>query len=354
MAGSAIWRELRDAGFTRLVGRAAADLDLRDRSATFRFFEAVRPQCVLLAAGRVGGILATATRPVDFLSDNLRVQVNVLDAALALGVERLLFVGSAASYPAEAGGPMPERSLLTGPLDRTSNSDGIAKIAGMMHVQAARRQYGVGWISVVPTSLYGPQDNFDTRTASVVAGLLGRINQAARDCWSEVTVWGSGRPRRDFLHVDDLARACLLLLDRYDDPEPINIGTGQATTVHELAEMIARLVGYDGELVFDAAKPDGPAERLLDVSRLGALGFRPRIGLAEGLAGTCDWLRCQLDRGQLAALQGPMVPAEAAGDRPGPVLAADDTHQLALSARRSSLARPVLVPDPGARLNASR
>ena len=346
--GSAIWRQLREAGFTRLVGRAATDLDLRDRSATFRFFEAVRPQCVLLAAGRVGGILATATRPADFLSDNLRIQVNVLDAALALGVERLLFLGSACSYPADATGPMPELSLLTGPLDRTSNAEGIAKLTGMLHVQAARRQYGVGWISAVPATVYGPGDNFDPRTSSVVAGLLGRIHLAARDRGPEVTVWGTGRPRREFLHVDDLARACLLLLDRYDDPEPINIGVGSDISVRELAEMIAVLVGYDGELVFDETKPDGPPRRLLDVSRLTALGFQPRIGLTEGLAGTYDWLRAQVDRSPLPGF--PPAATMAAGGRPGPsavtMSEADTAPQPALATRRSSLARPVLVPDP--------
>ncbi|MBI1758752.1 MAG: GDP-L-fucose synthase [Actinobacteria bacterium] len=291
LVGSAIWRQLDAAGFGRLVGKTSAELDLRDRDATFRFMAETGPQCVVVAAARVGGILANDTYPADFLSDNLRIQVNVLDAAARCGVPRLLFLGSSCIYPRHAPQPITEDALLTGPLEPTNDAYAIAKIAGILQVQAVRRQHGLAWISAMPTNLYGPGDNFDPSGSHVLPGLLRRVHEAARDGVPEVVVWGTGTPRREFLHSDDLARACLLLLQRYDDPAPINVGIGADVSIRELAELVAEVVGYTGRLAFDPSKPDGTPRKLLDVSRLSALGFRPRIGLADGVRATYEWYR---------------------------------------------------------------
>jgi GDP-L-fucose synthase len=296
LAGSAVCRRLRAAGFTRLIGRSSAELDLRDRAATFAFFEATRPECVVLAAARVGGILANASRPVQFLSDNLRIQVNVLDAALAGGVPRLLFLGSSCIYPRDAVQPIAEDALLTGPLEPTNEAYAVAKIAGIQQVRAARRQYGMSWISAMPANLYGPGDSFDLETGHVLPALLRRMHEAALAEAPELPVWGTGAPRREFLHADDLASACLLLLDRYDDAEPVNVGVGADVTIRELAETVAGVVGYRGRLVFDPTRPDGVPRKLLDVSRLAALGFRAQIGLTEGIRATYRWYLEQLDR----------------------------------------------------------
>ncbi len=294
LVGSAVWRQLAGAGFTDLVGRRSAELDLRDRAPVLAFFDAVRPSTVVLAAARVGGIMANATEPVDFLSDNLRVQVNVLDAALASGVDRLLFLGSSCIYPKLAPQPIREESLLTGPLEPTNDAYAIAKIAGVLHVQAARRQHGVRWISAMPTNLYGPGDLFDPDRSHVLPGLLRRFALAAAADDPEVVVWGTGTPRREFMHVDDLARACLRVLDSYDDPAPINIGVGADVSIRELAETIARVVGFSGRITFDPTKPDGTPRKLLDVSRLRALGFRPAIELEDGIRATYDWWRASV------------------------------------------------------------
>ena len=291
LVGSAVWRHFSASGFTDLIGRRSDELDLRDRSSTFRFFDAERPRTVVLAAARVGGILANATEPVDFLSDNLRVQVNVLDAALAAGVERLLFLGSSCIYPKFAPQPIREDALLTGPLEPTNDAYAIAKIAGVLHVQAARRQHGVHWVSAMPTNLYGPGDSFDPRTSHVLPGLLRRFALAAAAGDPEMVVWGTGTPRREFMHVDDLARACLRVLDAYDDPAPINVGVGTDVSIRELAATIADVVGFRGRITFDPTKPDGTPRKLLDVSRLAALGFSPSIGLADGIRSTYDWWR---------------------------------------------------------------
>jgi GDP-L-fucose synthase len=289
LVGSAVWRHLRDEGFVALVGRPSHELDLRDRAATFAFFEQIRPRYVVLAAAKVGGILANATYPVDFLSDNLRIQVNVMDAALSTGVDRLLFLGSSCIYPKHAPQPISEDTLLTGPLEPTNDAYAIAKIAGVVAVQAARRQHGVRWISAMPTNLYGPGDSFHPTRSHVLPGLMRRFHEARREGAPTVSVWGTGAPRREFLHVDDLARACLLLLERYDAPEPINVGVGSDVTIEELAEMIARTVGFDGELAWDPTKPDGTPRKLLDVSRLWSLGFTPAVDLEAGLRSTYDW-----------------------------------------------------------------
>ena len=233
--------------------------------------------------------MANSTYPADFLSDNLRIQLNVMDAALAVGVERLLFLGSSCIYPKFAPQPISEDSLLTGPLEPTNDAYAIAKIAGVMQVQAARRQYGVTWISAMPTNLYGPGDNFDLQKSHVLPALIRRFHEAKVEGAPSVTMWGTGTPRREFLHVDDLARACELLLERYDDPAPINVGVGEDLTIAELAELVAGIVGYEGERRFDPSKPDGTPRKLLDVHRINDLGFTAQIPLEQGIRSTYEW-----------------------------------------------------------------
>jgi GDP-L-fucose synthase len=243
----------------------------------------------VLAAAKVGGIMANATYPADFLSDNLRIQLNVLDAAQAVGVERLLFLGSSCIYPKFAPQPISEDSLLTGPLEPTNDAYAIAKIAGVLHIQAMRRQHGVRWISAMPTNLYGPGDNFDPQTSHVLAALIRRFHEAKVTGAPSVTLWGTGTPRREFLHVDDLARACELLLESYDDPAPINVGVGEDLTIAELGDLVAGIAGYTGKVLFDPSKPDGTPRKLLDVRRINELGFKPEIGLEQGIAATYEW-----------------------------------------------------------------
>jgi GDP-L-fucose synthase len=291
LVGSAVWRHFSSSGFENLIGRTSSDLDLRDRDATFAFFAETRPVSVVVAAAKVGGIMANATYPADFLSDNMRIQLNVFDAALSVGVRRLLFLGSSCIYPKLAPQPIREDSLLTGPLESTNDAYAIAKIAGVLHVQAMRRQHGLRWISAMPTNLYGPGDNFDLANSHVLPALIRRFHEAKSDDARSVTLWGTGTPRREFLHVDDLARACELLLESYDDPAPINVGVGEDLTIAELAELIAKTVGYTGRIEFDPSKPDGTPRKLLDVSRINALGFKPQIGLADGIASVYDWYR---------------------------------------------------------------
>jgi GDP-L-fucose synthase len=289
LVGSAIWRRFSSSGFENLIGRTSGQLDLRDPAATFAFFEQLGPQTVVVAAAKVGGIMANATAPADFLSDNLRIQLNVLDAAHATGVERLLFLGSSCIYPKLAPQPISEDSLLTGPLEPTNDAYAIAKIAGVMQVQAMRRQHDRHWISAMPTNLYGPGDNFDLAKSHVLPALIRRFHEAKQSAAETVTLWGTGTPRREFLHVDDLARACELLLDRYDNPAPINVGVGADVTIAELAELVAKVVGYSGRIEFDPTKPDGTPRKLLDVGRINALGFEPHIGLDDGIASTYAW-----------------------------------------------------------------
>jgi GDP-L-fucose synthase len=289
LVGSAVWRHFAASGFQALIGRTSRELDLRDRDATFAFFSEVEPRNVVMAAAHVGGIMANATYPADFLSHNLRIQLNVIDAALATGVDRLLFLGSSCIYPKFAQQPISEESLLTGPLEPTNDAYAIAKIAGVMQVRAMRRQHGVHWISAMPTNLYGPGDNFDPQLSHVLPAMIRRFHDAKTSGARSVTLWGTGTPRREFLHVDDLARACELLLDRYDDPAPINVGVGNDVTIAELAGIVADVVGYSGERLYDASKPDGTPRKLLDVHRINDLGFTARIGLAEGISSTYDW-----------------------------------------------------------------
>ena len=289
LAGSAIWRHFSSRGFTDLVGATSSEVDLRDREATHRFMERNRPDVLIDAAARVGGILANNTYPDDFLSDNLRIQVNIMDAAKNIGVDSLLFLGSSCIYPKHAEQPIKESSLLTGMLEPTNDAYAIAKIAGILQVQANRRQHNRHWISAMPTNLYGPNDNFDLERSHVLPALLRRFHEAARSGAREVILWGTGTPRREFLHVDDLASACLFLLEHYDSPETINVGVGEDVTIRELAELIAETVGFDGEIVQDTSKPDGTPRKLLDVSRLRDLGWQAQTTLKDGLQSTYRW-----------------------------------------------------------------
>ncbi|MFF8399117.1 GDP-L-fucose synthase family protein [Streptomyces sp. NPDC016172] len=299
LAGSAVRRELRHEGFTDVVAPGSAELDLRERRTVFDWFAARRPDVVVLAAARVGGIKANATRPAEFLSDNLRIQVNVLDAALEHGVERLLFLGSSCIYPKFAEQPIREEALLTGPLEPTNDAYAIAKIAGILHVQAVRRQYGLPWISAMPTNLYGPGDNFHPERSHVLPSLIRRFHEAQKSGVRRVVNWGSGTPRREFLHADDLARACLHLIEHYDADGPVNVGTGTDLTIRELAELVADVAGYGGSVEWDTKQPDGTPRKLLDVSRLTTLGWAPRIGLREGIARTYAWYVENLESGTL-------------------------------------------------------
>ncbi|TCN42807.1 GDP-L-fucose synthase [Kribbella orskensis] len=294
LVGSAIWRRLERGGFTHLIGATSAELDLRDRAATFTFLAEHRPAVVIDAAARVGGILANRDHPTEFLSDNLRIQVNLMDAALEVRTRRLLFLGSSCIYPKFAGQPIHESSLLTGELEPTNDAYAIAKIAGIMQVQAVRRQYGLPWISAMPTNLYGPNDNFDLTSSHVLPALIRRFHDALQSDAPEVVLWGTGTPRREFLHVDDLADACLFLLENYDDPQTINVGVGEDVTIRELAELVARVVGYTGAIGNDLSKPDGTPRKLLDVSRLRALGWKPATDLERGVASTYAWYLEQL------------------------------------------------------------
>ncbi|MGV8977994.1 MAG: GDP-L-fucose synthase family protein [Cellulomonas sp.] len=289
LVGSAIWRRLEADGYTNLVGRTSGEVDLRDREDTFELMQQVRPRYVMLAAARVGGILANDKYPAEFLSDNLRVQLNVMDAAQEVDVERLVFLGSSCIYPKLAPQPIKEEYLMTGPLEPTNDAYAIAKIAGILQVQSARKQYGRRWVSAMPTNLYGQGDNFSPTTSHVLPALIRRYVEAKESGVAKVTNWGSGSPMREFLHVDDLARAVVFLLENYDSPEPINVGTGEDQSIREIAELVAKVVGYDGEIAWDTSKPDGTPRKLLDVSRLKALGWSPAISLEDGLRDTVNW-----------------------------------------------------------------
>lgn len=295
LVGSALWRYFTNKGFVNLIGRTSAELDLKDRSAVTDFFEQESPDVVLLAAAKVGGIYANSTYPVDFISENLQIQVNVLDAAVMHRVNRLLFLGSTCIYPKFAPQPIKEDALLTGLLEPTNDAYAIAKIAGILQVQAVRRQYGLPWISAMPTNLYGPGDNFSTTGSHVLPAMIRRYDDAKRRGDPFVTNWGSGTPRREFLHVDDMASACLHLLERYDGPQQVNVGTGEDQTISEIASTVADVVGYDGETRWDTAKPDGTPRKLIDIGTLLSSGWAPQISLRDGLSDTVAWYRSNLD-----------------------------------------------------------
>jgi GDP-L-fucose synthase len=296
LVGSALWRTLEARGVTGLVGRTSGELDLTDRGAVFDFFAETRPTYVALAAAKVGGILANSTYPYDFLTTNLQIQVNVMDAALANGVDRLLFLGSSCIYPKLAPQPLREEYLLTGPLEPTNDAYAIAKIAGILQVQAARRQHGVAWISAMPTNLYGPGDNFSVATSHVLPAMIRRYDEAERVGAPAVVNWGSGTPRREFLHVDDMAAACVHLLEHHDGPVQVNVGTGEDVTIADLASMVAFATGYKGELQWDTSKPDGTPRKLMDVRTLRTAGWSPKVLLPQGIADTVAWYRANIQR----------------------------------------------------------
>ncbi|HEY4362722.1 MAG TPA: GDP-L-fucose synthase [Bryobacteraceae bacterium] len=298
LVGSAIVRRLRADGFENLVLAGRDTLDLRVQGDVNDFFEGHRPEFVFLAAAKVGGILANCTYPADFLRDNLAIQTNVIDAAYRNGAEKLLFLGSSCIYPKFAPQPIREDSLLTGPLEPTNEWYAIAKIAGIKMCQAYRAQYGFRAISLMPTNLYGPGDNFDLQSSHVLPALMRKFHEAKVLSAAEVAVWGSGSPRREFLYVDDLADAALFLMREYDSAEIVNVGVGEDLTIRELAEMIQRVTGFEGKLVFDASKPDGTPRKLLDVSRVSGLGWKARMGLERGIEETYRWYLEQGDLGQ--------------------------------------------------------
>jgi GDP-L-fucose synthase len=289
LVGSAIVRKLRQEGFANLVLRDRGQLDLRDQAGVDRFFAEEKPALVVFAAARVGGIKANNDLPVEFLLDNLQIQNNVIRAAHDTGVRKLLFLGSSCIYPKHAPQPIPESALLTGALEPTNEAYAIAKIAGIKLCQAYAREYGKNFISAMPTNLYGPHDNFDLLSSHVLPALLRKAHEAKKNGDRELVVWGSGQPRREFLHVDDLASACVFLLEKYDSAEIVNVGCGEDISIRELAELICDLVGFRGDLNWDATKPDGTPRKLLDVSKLHDLGWRHSIGLREGIARTYDW-----------------------------------------------------------------
>jgi GDP-L-fucose synthase len=289
LVGSSLVRKLGQDGFANLLTRNRADLDLQNARAVDRFFADEKPAVVVLAAAKVGGIKANNDLPVEFLLENLQMQNNVVRAAYDAGVRKLLFLGSSCIYPKHAPQPIPESALLTGPLEPTNEAYAIAKIAGIKLCQAYSREYGANFISAMPTNLYGPNDNFDLVSSHVLPALMRKAHIAKQAGARELVVWGSGQPRREFLHVDDLAAACVFLLENYDSPEIVNIGCGEDISIRELAELICEIVGFKGELAWDKTKPDGTPRKLLDVSKIHALGWRHRIGFREGIARTYQW-----------------------------------------------------------------
>ena len=293
LVGSAVLSKLQAEGFSRLLRRTRSELDLTSRGEVDDFFKREKPAIVVVAAAKVGGIKANSDRPVEFLIENLQIQNNLIQAAYENGVRKLLFLGSSCIYPKLAPQPIPESALLGGPLEPTNEPYAIAKIAGIKLCQAFAREYGANFICGMPTNLYGPNDNFDLETSHVLGALLRKAHEAKESGAREIVVWGSGTPRREFLHVDDLAAACLFLLRNYDSPEIINIGSGQDMTIRELAGLICDVVGFEGELTWDASKPDGTPRKLLDISKIESLGWKPTISLREGIARTYEWFKAQ-------------------------------------------------------------
>jgi GDP-L-fucose synthase len=289
LVGSAIMRRLRAEGFTNILTATRSQLDLRDQAAVTYWFRANRPEYVFLVAGTVGGIMANSTRPAEFIYDNLMIHATVVHAAHVYPVKKLLYLGSSCIYPRECPQPMKEEHLLSSPLEPTNEPYAIAKIAGIKLCQSYRRQYGCNFISAMPTNLYGPNDNFNLTSSHVLPALIRKFHDAKEAGLDEVVIWGTGSPRREFLHVDDLADACLFLMHNWDEEIHINVGTGEDLTIRELAEMVGGIVHPKARLVFDASKPDGTPQKLLDVSRLHALGWRHKTGLQEGIASTYKW-----------------------------------------------------------------
>jgi GDP-L-fucose synthase len=291
MVGSAIHGKLREKGFTKVLGRTRKELDLLDRAAVRAFFGKERPSIVVDAAAKVGGILANNEQPTEFLLQNLTIQNNLIEAAADFGTRKLLFLGSSCIYPKMAPQPIPESALLTGPLEPTNDAYALAKIAGIKLCQSYARQYGKNFISGMPTNLYGPHDNYDLHNSHVLPAFIRKVHEAKQAGAKSITVWGTGTPRREFLHTTDLAEACVFLLENYDEPDLVNIGCGEDVTIRELAETVCDVLGFDGTLEFDASKPDGTPRKLLDISKIKSLGWSPRIPLREGIADAYRWFR---------------------------------------------------------------
>jgi len=289
LVGSALWRHLESVGFSNLIGYTSTEVDLRRKDQTSSAIALAKPQILIIAAAKVGGIMANSNYPVEFLNENLKIQTNLFEAALANDVSKVLFLGSSCIYPKFAPQPISEKSLLTGPLEETNDAYAIAKIAGVMQVGAYRREYKRSWISAMPTNLYGSEDNFDLQTSHVLPALIRKFHEAKVSRKSVVTLWGSGKPMREFLHTDDLARAVLHLLENYDDGAPINIGWGRDISIADLAALIAEIVGYEGAIEWDDSKPDGTPRKLLDTTKINSLGWHPEIGLREGIESTYKW-----------------------------------------------------------------
>ena len=291
MVGSAIHGKLRADGFSKVIGRTRRELDLLDRAAVRAFFEKERPAIVIDAAAKVGGILANNEQPAEFLLQNLTIQNNLIEAAADFGTRKLLFLGSSCIYPKMAPQPIPESALLTGPLEPTNDAYAIAKIAGIKLCQSYAREYGKNFISGMPTNLYGPHDNYDLHNSHVLPAFIRKVHEAKQAGAKSITVWGTGTPRREFLHTTDLAEACVFLLENYNEPDLVNIGCGEDVTIRELAETVCDVLGFEGTLEFDASKPDGTPRKLLEISKIKALGWSPRIPLREGIADAYRWFR---------------------------------------------------------------
>jgi GDP-L-fucose synthase len=289
LVGSAIVRQIELQGIHEWCGESRAQVDLLDSQQVQQYIRQEKPEIVVIAAARVGGISANSAYPVEFLSENLRIMVNILDACHESDVSRLLYLGSSCIYPRLAPQPIKEEYLLTGELEPTNEAYAIAKIAGVKLIQAYRRQYGRSWIAAMPTNLYGPGDNFDLESSHVLPALLRRFHEAKVSGSNSMSAWGTGSPRREFLHVDDLAQACLFLLENYDDEIPINIGCGTDITIKELTELVAGVVGFTGNIEWDSSKPDGTPRKLLDTSRINNLGWKPTIQLSDGITETYRW-----------------------------------------------------------------
>ena len=294
LVGSAIWR-LAERRSIDVVGRTSAELDLAQTPEVHRFIGETEPSSMIIAAAKVGGILANFTYPADFISENLYIQLNLLNAAVRHEVPKVLFLGSSCIYPKFAAQPIREDSLLTGALEPTNDAYAIAKIAGVIQVQAIRRQYGLPYVSAMPTNLYGPGDNFDLENSHVMPAMIRKMHEAKVRGDDTVVMWGTGTPKREFLHVDDMARASLYLLEHYDDPGPINVGTGEDVSIRDLAELVQQVVGFDGSLTWDTSKPDGTPRKLLDTSKITELGWKPSIGLEDGIRSTYQWFLQHVD-----------------------------------------------------------
>ena len=291
LVGSAIVRAIEEDKKHSWIGRTRSELNLLDRESVFDFIASEKPEAIVIAAAKVGGIQANNSQPVQFLSENMQIETNLMDAAHAADIPRLLFLGSSCVYPKFAEQPIKEEYLLTGELEKTNEAYALAKISGLKLVQAYRKQYGHSWISAMPTNMYGPGDNFDLESSHVLPALIRKFDDAKKEGKQSVSLWGTGIPRREFLHADDLGKACLFLLEQYDDDVAINVGVGKDVSIKELAELIQEVSGFDGNIEWDTSKPDGTPRKLLDVSRITALGWRPSISLQDGLLSTYEWYK---------------------------------------------------------------